>query len=128
MGSDPNEKRKSKSSVPKKGEPVNFVVFRPTEGQKREIVQESLTMETCVRRLERFMQDGHRLILGYKAENGAWFVHIREGNADFVSAITLSCWHGDLHRSLQMMVYGLEKVYTEFPLVQLSFSQQAPDW
>ena len=128
MGSDPNEKPKPRRKAKSTDPDGTFVVFRPTEAQKREIAELNESIQGCLDQLQPFLESGHRLIWGYRAENGAMFVHMREGNADFINAVTLSCWHADLRRCLQMMVYALKHVHTEYPLIQLGFANVAPDW
>jgi len=128
MGSDPNEKRKQKTTRVKPPEPVLFHVFRPTEAQKQEIKNKDLSAEECMDILYPFLESGHRLTWGYKPETSAVFLHLREGGAEYDRALTLSCWHSTWERCLQMMAFAVVYVYPEFPLIQTSFDMLAPDW
>jgi len=128
MGRDPNEKRNSAITRRKGPEPVLFLVYRPTEQQRKAIMEIALPAEACMDILYPLLEQGHRLTWGYKPENNAVFLHLREGNVDYDRALTLSCWHATWLRCLQMMAYAVVHVYPEFPLVQTRFDMLAPDW
>lgn len=128
MGRDQNEAggRKPKGKEPQRV--ANFAVFRPTEAERKAIAAEAFDVGDCLDILARLLEEGHKLTLGYKAENNAYYLHLREGNADWDKAVTVSCWHSTYERVFQMMAYAVSHRYPEFPLVQLTLGTQADDW
>lgn len=128
MGRDQNEVggRKLKGKTPQRVD--NFVVYRPTAEERARITGKALSIEECLNCLIPLLEEGHKLTLGFKPENSAYYLHLREGNADWDKAVTLSCWHAAPERVFQMMSDAILHKYPEFPLVQLSLGGEAPDW
>lgn len=128
MGRDQNENggRKARQKDPVRVD--NFAVFRPTTEEKQAIALANLTIGDCVQGLVRLLEDGHKVTLGYRAENSAYYLHLREGNVDWDKGVTVSCWHSTLERVFQMMAYAIVHRYPEFPQVQLTLGQMADDW
>jgi hypothetical protein len=105
---------RSKSNVaPRQGEP--FVVIRPTSEERQAIKEQDASLDECLNVLVGMVVAGHRLSWGYKADNGSFFVHLKEGAVDWDKAVTLSAFHTDWHRCLQIMAWAVTKKYPFFP-------------
>lgn len=127
-----DERRHGRNGVTKpqvhKSNGTGFVVFHPTKEQREAIKADVRTSGDVVRDFVPYLEEGHRLAVGYRAENGAYFCHMREGSADWDKAVTLSAWHTDLETALKVLSYALRKVHTEFPTIQLRLGEGAYDW
>jgi len=106
----------------------NFAVFRPTAVEREAIREEEASVGACLTTLVRLLEEGHKLTLGHKPENGSYYLHLKEGNVDWDKGITVSCWHSSIERVFQMMAYAVTHRYSEFPLVQRGSGQRADDW
>lgn len=62
-----------------------------------------------------FMEDGHRLSMGYNPDRAGFFAMLREGNVDFEQAVTISVWAGSVEKALTKLGFYLREVNPEFP-------------
>lgn len=109
----------NKRAAKHNGQNANFIAFRPTREEKEQIRSDSSTVLEVLTLLSTWVEDGHKLILGHKPENGAFYLALREGGAPFDQAVTLSVWHTDPVTCLFALKHALVGRYSSFPQVQV---------
>lgn len=125
------EERKSRK-VRKNGSsgavsPSNFVAFHPTKEERMAIKSDDTDLAEVVSFLLTFVQDGHKLSFGYRAENASFYVLLRDGGESWVNAVCVSAWHQDPMMAIYAMKNALTGRYSTFPNVQMSLLSDV-DW
>jgi hypothetical protein len=105
----------------------NFVAFHPTKEERMAIKNDDTDLAEVISFLLTFVQDGHKLSIGYRAENGSFFVMLRDGGETWDKAVCLSAWHQDPMIAIYAMRNALMGRYSTFPHVQMSLFSDV-DW
>lgn len=105
-----------------------YVVFRPNTVARGVIKADNTSIDQVMASMARWIQKDAKLTIGYKAENGAYFVHLTDLGVDWQEAVTLSVWHGDLETALRTMHFGLATAYNTFPEIQLELLSDELTW
>lgn len=125
------EEKKSKKvrNRPAKANGVNanFVSFRPTKEDKEAIRADQTPLDVLLGELATWVEDGHKLTLGFRPENSAFYLSLREGGAEYSDAVSLSVWHTDLLTCFYAMKHALRGRYSDFPAIQFDLFEK-PDW
>jgi len=120
------EEKKSRKIAAKNRKPngvnANFVAFRPTKEEKERIKADQTPLREVIESLMTWVEDGHKLTFGYRAENEAYYLVLREGGAEFADAVSLSIWHADPWICVYGMREALTGRYSAFPAIQLEFA------
>jgi hypothetical protein len=104
------------------GKNSGFVAFHPTKEEREEIKADQTPLREVIDFLFTWVEDGHKLTFGYKPENEAYYLALREGGASFDEAVTLSMWHADPWMCVYGMKAALKGRYASFPAIQLDFN------
>lgn len=74
-----------------------------------------------------YLEDGHRLSMGFNPDRAGHFAMLREGNVAFEDAVTISVWGGSAEKALTKLGFYLREVNPDFPRnVQLELFRD--DW
>lgn len=108
----PSKQNQNKRSIPK---PARAWVFRPTKEQKEEVKAGYQDVQRCLRLIEAHLPPGNRLSCGYAQATDGIYLTIREATPNWEEARSVSVWHNDLDRCVQMLAYYLTEVNANFP-------------
>jgi hypothetical protein len=111
-------KANGRGSKPKDAAAGNFLVFRPDKSAKESVKADSRSLGEVLVSLSEWVEAGHRLTIGFKHENDAYFVILREGMANYGEAVCLSTWHADPVVAIKLLDYALHNGYGGFPQLQ----------
>lgn len=106
----------------------NYIVFRPSAEERKTIKEDKAPIGGVVADLIRRTMNDAKLVIGYRAENEAHFVHLTDIGVDWQDAITLSVFHTDWETALRTLEYGLKTRYSEFPEIQLELFSDDTNW
>lgn len=92
-----------------------FVAYHPTKAEKDQIRSLGDGYAYGGNRGISLLQEGHKLTIGYKPEQEAFYVMLREGGKAWDEAVTISFWHSDLETCFKQMAFALATVFEDFP-------------
>lgn len=119
MSRNQTEKQYKSTTVNAKGpkaSPGNrYIVYRPAESEKAQIKADKLSLESVIERIAAKVSFDAKLSIGFKPENGAFFVHLTDTSVQWQEAVTLAVWHVNPLTALRSLEFGLRDRYAEFP-------------
>jgi hypothetical protein len=113
---------KNRSTVASSG--VKFVQYRPNKAEKEEMDKRKWTVEAAFSRLAALTERGAKITLGFRAENSAYFVHLRNEEDAFGEGVIISVFHLEAETALIALAHAMDTRFKEWPDVQLSFPEE----
>lgn len=126
------ETKASKSRKPKtngnKTYVKRFISFHPTKEEKEYIRAMEESLEDCLVGLRPWLEDGHKLTIGWSGKNDACFASIRESTDNWRDARAVSAWHADPDVALRSLCYAITSRFPAFPEIEFGQADYELDW
>jgi hypothetical protein len=92
-----------------------FLTFHPTEAEKIQLQTMPPTVEASWDALFKLTQQNVSLTVGFRQENGAYFITLRDKAVDWTEDTPLSAWHTDVNKAAQALCFALETRWADYP-------------
>lgn len=92
-----------------------FLSFHPTKDQKEYLRTQDEGLDDLLVGIRPYLEDGHKITIGYSEKNKACYASIRENHQDWQQARAISAWHADADMALRSLCYAIVSQYPSFP-------------
>jgi hypothetical protein len=112
----------------KKNSQKRFISFHPTKEEKEHIRTMDESLDDSLVGIRPWLAEGHKITLGFSANNEACYASIRESHDDWTRARALSAWHADPDVALRSLCYALVSRFPTFPEIGTGEGDYDLDW
>jgi len=126
---------KEQRAIPKPrkrpGNQVNqppIITYRPTTEERDQLAGGALELTEAVEIIARAIENDARLVMGYKPENGSFYLILRDAGTPYEESVAVSYWHSDPVKATLGMAFGLAKRFPHFPDLPPTQLDLGEDW
>lgn len=94
---------------------AKITTFHPTERERSDLANGIYGPLEAIETLEKALSEWASISIGFKPENEAYFVILRDNRVPWNEAPALSYWNKDLARAITGLGYALGNRYEGFP-------------
>jgi hypothetical protein len=108
--------------------PSRPFTFHPTEAQRISLRENPMNSGEAWSVISEWVERGCKLIVGYKAENAAFYALLREGTDNWQEGKAISVFHSQLEKCFAGLSFYLLHVNPEWPASNGGWTQTEFDW